>query len=364
MKKILTLAVALVMVFALAAPALAAGWDNPVTPDEFEDLYLNITALSVEESSSVWNGGTYNKLDKTYPVVAGMKVHAYAEIQIPDDSDLSDDIVDRITAGQGKVRISTSNLTNVTASWKFSDETTTRPSFIASGSTSGSIGIGATDFDKTIFIEIWGETKASDKDVTITATLGVYNEWKTMWFSGQKYKGFDFFSGNDKYTIYKNIDGVDYAVIPADDQTSSVNFYTKSNGQVENITVTFNGTVYTIQDYMGGDPSFVRVGSTRPITGEELRNVKAVLDDICDAMGFEYAGDSYITDELVEDNLGTIVEGTASLVYPSGYVQPINPTDPGVNPPQTGDNASVVGFVMIAVALVAAAVVTVKKVRA
>ena len=103
---------------------------------------------------------------------------------------------------------------------------------------------------------------------------------------------------------------------------------------------------------------------TTQITGDELRDVKAVLDEICGAMGFDYAGRAYINKKLITKNLGTIVEGSASLVYPSGYVQPINPTDPGVNPPQTGDNASVVGFVMIAVALVAAAVVTVKKVRA
>ena len=89
-----------------------------------------------------------------------------------------------------------------------------------------------------------------------------------------------------------------------------------------------------------------------------------MMNQICSAMGFEYAGRAYMNKTLIEKNLGTIVEGSASLVYPSGYVQPINPTDPGVNPPQTGDNASVVGFVMIAVALVAAAAVTVKKVRA
>ena len=362
MKKILTLAVALVMVFALAAPALAAGWDNPVTPDEFEDLYLNLTALSVEESSSVWNGGTYNKLDKTYPVVAGMKVHAYAEIKIPAASELSPDIRDRIEAGQGEITIDISNLTNATLNVRNKDGLVIKKDPISSSKT---YPIKGADLGTTITVEVWGEAKASDKDAKITATLGVYNEWKTpMWFAGQKYTGFDFFSGDDKYTIYKTIDGVDYAVIPADDQTSSVNFYTKSNGQVENITVTFNRKVYTIQDYMGGDPSFVPVGGTRPIEGDELRDVKAVLDDICGAMGFEYAGDSYITDELVEDNLGTIVEGSASLVYPSGYFQEIVTNDPGVNPPQTGDSASVVGFVMIAVALVAAAAVTVKKVRA
>ena len=358
MKKILTLAVALVMVFALAAPALAAGWDNPVTPDEFEDLYLNITPLSVEESTIVWYGGTYNKLDKTYPVVAGMKVHAFVEVKVPAYDDLSKDIQDRLEAGQGKLKISTSNLEDVTAQWKYEGDEKYRAEIIKGDKTSGTLAISKKSCDKTIYVEIWGTAEKSDKDAKITASLGVYNQWD------DDDNTFDFFSGDDKYTIWKDRVGADYIVTSADDTSSGLRFYTKSSGQVVNITAVHDGNVYTIQDYMGGDPSFVPVGGNRPIKGDELRNVKAVLDDICGAMGFEYAGDSYITDKLVEDNLGTIVEGSASLVYPSGYFQEIVTNDPGVNPPQTGDSASIAGFVMIAVALVAAAVVTVKKVRA
>ena len=110
--------------------------------------------------------------------------------------------------------------------------------------------------------------------------------------------------------------------------------------------------------------NFVKEGETAIITGDTYRDVKAVLDNILTQMGFEYSGRAYITDKLVVKNLGTIVEGSDSLVYPTGYVQQLVTSDPSVNPPQTGDNASVVGFVMIAVALVAAAAVTVKKVRA
>lgn len=350
MKKILTLAVALVMVFALAAPALAAGWDNPVTPDEFEDLYLNITPLSVEESTIVWYGGTYNKLDKTYPVVAGMKVHAFVEVKVPAYDDLSKDIQDRLAAGQGKLKISTSNLEDVTAQWKYEGDEKYRAEIIKGDKTSGTLAISKKSCDKTIYVEIWGTAEKSDKDAKITATLGVYNQWD------DDDNTFDFFSGDDKYTIRRDTKYADYVVTSADDTSSGLRFYTKSSGQVENITVVLDGAVYTIQDYMGGDPSFVPAGGTRPITGDELRDVKAVLDDICGAMGFDYAGDAYITDELVEDNLGSIVEGSASLVYPSGYVQEIVTNDPGVNPPQTGDSASIAGFVMIAVALVAAAV--------
>lgn len=351
MKKILTLAVALVMVFALAAPALAAGWDNPVTPDEFEDLYLNITALSVEESSSVWNGGTYNKLDKTYPVVAGMKVHAYAEIKIPAASELSPDIRDRIAAGQGEITIDISNLTNATLNVRNKDGLVIKKDPISSSKT---YPFSSYDLDTTITVEVWGEAKASDKDAKITATLGVYNKWNGTTF--------DFFSGNKKYTIENPVANT---FIVKNPDNNAVEFYTKSDDQVENIKIWEGGNEYYAINNFNGELAFVKsTDMTTQITGDELRDVKAVLDEICGAMGFDYAGRAYINKKLITKNLGTIVEGSASLVYPSGYVQPINPTDPGVNPPQTGDNASVVGFVMIAVALVAAAVVTVKKVRA
>ena len=89
-----------------------------------------------------------------------------------------------------------------------------------------------------------------------------------------------------------------------------------------------------------------------------------MMDRICNAMGFSYSGRAYMNETLIEKNLGTVVEGSDSLVYASGYIQELETDDPSVNPPQTGDNASVVGFVMIAIALVAAAAVTVKKVRA
>ena len=351
MKKILTLAVALVMVFALAAPAFAAGWDKPVVTPEFEDLYLNLTALSVEESSSVWNGGTYNKLDKTYPVVAGMKVHAYAEIKIPAASELSPDILDRIDAGQGEITIDISNLTNATLNVRNKDGLVIKKDPISSSKT---YPFSAYDLGTTITVEVWGEAKASDKDAKITATLGVYNKWNGTTF--------DFFSGNKKYTIENPVANTFVVTNP---DGNGVEFYTNSDGLVQNIKVWQGGNQYYAINNFNGTLAFVKsTDMNTQISGDEYRNVKAVLDESCGAMGFDYAGQAYITKELVKKNLGTVVEGSASLVYPSGYVQPINPTDPGVNPPQTGDNASVVGFVMIAVALVAAAVVTVKKVRA
>ena len=351
MKKILTLAVALVMVFALAAPAFAAGWDYTPTPDEFEDLYLDLVALDVDYYSEVMFDPGYKRLDSTYPVVAGMKVHAYAEIQIPRAADLSPDVRARITAGQGELTISTSNLENVKIYVRQGNAAPYENS-------SGEYEINSTCLGETFYFEIWGDTVASNKDVKITATLGVYNEWDAN-------EEFDFFNKSGKeYTIDKN--GNEYWVVRADQRDVGVAFYTNGDGVVQNILVSKSAgdTYYAINNF-NGDLAFVDSDDTTiQISGDTYRDVKAILDEICGAMGFDYAGQAYITRSLITKYLGTIVEGSASLVYPSGYVQEIVTNDPGVNPPQTGDSASIAGFVMIAVALVAAAVVTVKKVRA
>ena len=59
MKKILTLAIALVMVFAIAAPAFASGWDiDPEPAKEIKDITLAIDALSLEKDATAgWNDG-------------------------------------------------------------------------------------------------------------------------------------------------------------------------------------------------------------------------------------------------------------------------------------------------------------------
>ena len=68
-----------------------------------------------------------------------------------------------------------------------------------------------------------------------------------------------------------------------------------------------------------------------------------------------------MTEDHFTHYFGKIDALEKTITYPTGNVV-VAPVTPEL--PQTGDNASIVGFAMIAVALVAAAVVTVKKVRA
>ena len=216
--------------------------------------------------------------------------------------------------------------------------------------------VGYTDFGKTIYVEIWGNATKSG-EAKITATLGVYNEW-----SGDQFSFFN--KSGTEYTIFNGKEGI-FSVVKGTvwDDDNNVKFYVNSDGQVQMGQVVENGSTYTIVDAYG-EMNFAPEDGGNLITGDTYNKVKALLDNVLNAMGFEYGGRAFITRPLITKNLGPVVEGSASLVYPSGYIQELVTSDPGANPPQTGDNASVVGFVMIAVALVAAAAVTVKKVRA
>ena len=359
MKKILTLAIALVMVFAIAAPALAAGWDNPVTPDEFENLELDVTPLAVDKSSMTWNGTGYQKLDKTYPVVAGTLVHAYAEITIPKADDLSADVMSRIERGQGKITISVSNLTDVKLNVRNKDGLVIENDKVVNGAKS--YPINGYDFGTTITVEVWGNAAKSEKDAKITATLGVYNKFEA------NESQFRFYAKDGKeYVIVA--DGRTYTVTPNNDTDTGMIFQTNGDDQLEAAWVLLDATAADGEQYLVvdsfGEVRFLKISDNTTATGKELEEVKAMMDRICNAMGFSYSGRAYMNKTLIEKNLGVVVEGSASLTYPTGYVQELVTDDPSVKPPQTGDNASVVGFVMIAIALVAAAAVTVKKVRA
>ena len=92
-----------------------------------------------------------------------------------------------------------------------------------------------------------------------------------------------------------------------------------------------------------------------------FKAVNAIYEDIFGFLGFKFAECDYMTAKHFTKFFGTIGEVSASYTWNAGMVV-VNPANP--NLPQTGDNASIVGFAMVVVAMVAAAVVTFKKVRA
>ena len=350
MKKILTLAIALVMVFAIAAPAFASGWDIEIEEVELKDIGLKIQALATETSSNTtWNGGSgYAILEKTYPVIAGTKVHAVVTVTIPAEKNLSADMLRYMDNGLLKLKIETSNLEKVkinavgTDGWKAKDTAATTTFFK-----------NAAGYTYTF--EITANAEKSDKDAKIVAKLGVYNEWNNNVFSFEK--------DGKKYTV--TFDGSSFLI---ESKTASAKFYVKGDkGEID--------TSKAIE-VNGGDMITKQVDNTIAFIGKDsgkifsdptdatYKKLKAQMDEIFGVLGFDYEGAKYMQKAHFTKYFGTVMEGTDGLTYPTGYVAELVTDDPSVNPPQTGDNASVVGFVMIAIALVAAAAVTVKKVRA
>ena len=351
MKKILTLAIALVMVFAIAAPAFASGWDiDPEPAKELKDITLAIDALSLEKDATAgWNDkAAYSILEKTYPVIAGTKVHAVITVTIPKKANLSDDMIRYMAKNLLKLKIETSNLENVkikavgTNGW-------------TDDNAQNVIVFGAGNEGYTFTFEITAKAKASDKDAKIIAKLGVYNEWVDDVFKFEK-------NGKDYTVVY---DGESFTVSSS---TATVKFYvTGSKGEID--------TTKAIE-VNGGDKVTKQVDNTLAFVGKDsgkifsdptdatYKKLKAQLDEILAVLGFDYEGAKYMQKDHYVKFFGTVMEATDGLTYPAGYIAELVTDDPSVKPPQTGDNASVVGFVMIAVALVAAAAVTVKKVRA
>ena len=349
MKKILTLAIALVMVFAIAAPAFASGWDiDPEPAKEIKDITLAIDALSLEKDATAgWNDGAgkaYSILEKTYPVIAGTKVHAVITVTIPKKANLSDDMIRYMQNGKLKLKIETSNL-NVekieavgTNGWK-------------DANAANVIVFGAGNEGYTFTFEITANAKASDKDAKIVAKLGVYNEWENY--------NFNFEKNGKTYNVWKEAD--QFVVISS--TGAKVTFPVV--GEKIDTTRPIEVDDCAVTKQVDSTLAFVVKGSVlSDVTDPVYKDLKAQMDEIYGVLGFDYEGAKYMRRAHFEKFFGTVMEGTDGLTYPAGYIAELVTDDPSVNPPQTGDNASVVGFVMIAVALVAAAAVTVKKVRA
>ena len=365
MKKILTLAIALVMVFAIAAPAFASGWDVEIPEIELKDLTLKIQALATEKSSNTtWNGGSgYAVLEKTYPVIAGTKVHAVVTVTVPASANLSKAMKAYMTNGQAQVKIETSNLENVKVKAVYTsndkayfNETLTGTKITKALASSDILEKGAT-----ITFEITANAEKSDKDAKIVAKLGVYNEWAS--------DGTFVFEKNDKeYKVWN--DRSNYFDVRNTKTGNGFEFQVDKDGAskdaklVNSGVVKYDGNDYKVTKGFNNTLEFVGTDGNNITSGTLYNALKAVMDEIYGVLGFDYDGAKYMTRGHYVEFFGTVMEGTDGLTYPTGYVAELVTDDPSAKPPQTGDNASVVGFVMIAIALVAAAAVTVKKVRA
>lgn len=377
MKKLFALVLSLALVVAFAVPALASGWAQldwqiPV----YKDISLTLTGLDLVQNTAAV-GSLYAPLSTYYPVVKNSRVHFYAEVSLPKKSNISP-AMERLLKNWNlmlDVEVSNIKLNNDFIAYKkYSDKIETMKLTIEPN---GSIAYGyrtimfdyndIMDVPSSWGFEFWGTVKADGKDAVVNASIGFYNKFK-----------------NGVMVIDRDMDGVaDFQV-----QAPGHNFYgngylvdaLNSNGQTQNtyvifpvtgsgnnqkvdkskpIMISYDGNLYAIVKSTVNTLAFMKDGVYAE--GAVYNNLKAVYDKIFGFLGFGYEEANYMTNDHFEHYFGRIMADDKKITYPNGSVI-VNPVDPKL--PQTGDNASIIGFAMVAVALVAAAVVTVKKVRA
>lgn len=374
MKKLFALVLSLALVVAFAVPALASGWAQlDWQIPTYKDISLTLTGLELTKNTSKV-GSLYAGLNTYYPVVAGSRVHFYAEVTLPKTSKLSDAMKRLIKDWNLKLEVAVSNIElDKTFVVYTNGAKIGEPDVAAWGATDE--GVVVTFEEKHMNAseevvwgyEFWGTVAKNGKDAVVNATAGFYNRFKS-----------------GVMNIDRDMDGInDFIVI--------------NNGEAKRLTHLGEGYIVDVCTNGGSNNNYVffptkgdKVDKTRPIviratsTGEfaitksvinnpdfltgntyanttEYAALKAVYDKAFKLLGFEYDEANYMTDDHFEHYFGRIMAQEAKIVYPNGSVI-VNPANP--NLPQTGDNASIVGFAMVVVAMVAAAVVTFKKVRA
>ena len=374
MKKLFALVLSLALVVAFAVPALASGWAQlDWQIPTYSDITVALTGLDLVENTSKI-GSLYAPLSTYYPVVKNSRVHFYAEVTLPSAEKLTDAMKSLIGNWGLELDIVVSNIeldptfkqyknSADAGEFKVADYGKVKEGF--------TVVFDASTYnaaDKTVWgYECWGTVDADGKDATVTATIGFYNRFDK---NGQMIIDSDQ-DGVPNYIVYHNHpnfpDGFLIDVCKADGSTNFRYVYFPVNGDKvdKSRTIRINanlcpvGDEFSIVKSIVKNPDFVK--GTTYATAEQYNALKAVYDDVFKFLGFEYDEANYMTEAHFEHYFGTIIARSEKITYPNGNIV-VAPVSPEL--PQTGDNASIVGFAMIAVALVAAAVVTVKKVRA
>lgn len=378
MKKLFALVLSLALVVAFAVPALASGWAQldwqiPV----YKDISLTLTGLDLVQNTAAV-GSLYAPLSTYYPVVKNSRVHFYAEVTLPKKSNISPAMERLLKNWNLMLDVEVSNIkldNDFIAYKKYSDKIETMKLTIEPN---GSIAYGyrtimfdyndIMDVPSSWGFEFWGTVKADGKDAVVNASIGFYNKFK-----------------NGVMVIDRDMDGVaDFQVKAPGAESWYGNGYLvdalSSSGTTQNtyvvfpvtgsgnnqkvdkskpIMISYDGNLYAIVKSTVNTLAFMKDGVYAE--GAVYNNLKAVYDKIFGFLGFGYEEANYMTNDHFEHYFGRIMADDKKITYPNGSVI-VNPVDPKL--PQTGDNASIIGFAMIAVAMVAAAVVTFKKVRA
>ena len=392
MKKLFALVLSLALVVAFAVPALASGWAQLDTQvDNFKNITMDLYGLEIYPDTSAI-GSLYAPLSTYYPIVKNSRVHFVLEINLPKAKNVSP-AMQRLFDTKGlEVYVGPSYITLDKDVVLYLDGVKAKAADFMNGVKKVEVDTVNNEFyceisnttpaadvkqknDTCYKFEFWGTVNKDGKDATVYANVGFYNNWDDEGHADWMFVDVNG-DGYNEYLVARGGANKWFHVHTWNNTTNTwgngLFFYTthetsNKNSMVDynkGVQVYYNGTEYTITKTVNNIVAFRLTSDTTNtlITeGALYNNLVAVCEKIFGFLGFKYEEALYMTDAHFSHYFGKIDALEKTITYPTGNVV-VTPVTPEL--PQTGDNASIVGFAMIAVALVAAAVVTVKKVRA
>lgn len=322
MKKFFAVLLTLVVVFAFTGSAMAAGWNQEVSPAEPKDEFkLSITKLEYNSTAGAI-GGAYWK-EYTGSVVKNTMVRALVTLEIPAQDKLSD-VIDT-NLGALKLQVKGKNI-KITSVDQYIDNKFVKNLGAVTTFTGGNHGT-------TYQYMIVGVVE-DDGDAAIEATLSFGIPFRNGQFS-YNYAG-------DNYTVTHSGNTFDVSV-----GTGTVSFEVDSTtSRINDINVKVNDETHKYRYNFTGEVDL-------PKAHWEL------IQKVYASLGFTFDGvRGYMYEQGFIATHGHGFTMTQVANY-SGSAAVITPNQIGL--PQTGDTPSIVGFAMLGAAVVACAIIAIRK---
>ena len=323
MKKFFTVLLTLVVVFALTGSAMAAGWNQEVSPTEPKDEFkLSITKLEYNSTAGAV-GGSYWK-EYTGSVVKNTMVRALVTLEIPARDELSDVIADNLKDDAFKLQFKGKNI-KITSVEQYIGNSA--PTSLGAVTTIPG-GYPGTTYQYMIVGVVEG-----DGDAAIEATLSFGIPFRNGQFS-YKYAGdtYTVFHSGDTFEVWTGNDAVIFGVNSTTDRIESVKV--NVDGEICKYGYKFTGEIDLPEAH------------------------QKVIQKVYASLGFTFDGVGYMYEQGFIATHGHGFTMTQVANY-SGSAAVITPNQIGL--PQTGDAPSIVGFAMFGAAVVACAIILIRK---
>jgi hypothetical protein len=352
MRKILTLALALVLVFAIAAPALAITGDTTpdVTDTEGAPVKLDVALLTAPPVATAFGGFQVSEVAANKAYIVNEVCYYGVAVNFP-EADLAGGEVfdlDPVDYEGAVLSISSDAIA--------AEDDTAADVFNADGDAvaaayalvDGEWTVNAGEWGSGDTVYFFGQGLVKAKGV-LKAEIALEPVWDLQIFDGLDLL----------YTVTENA-GVSFIVDPdTTDLLEGVRFDIDDDDEVTNIAV--NDLDVEFKKLVSGGGSVVASIGGFTSADDEFEDLYDLYNEVMTFFGFNYDAEGRLLAKHFEakSHALNMKAEVAVQLYTADIVVP-----GGVVPPKTGDAATVVGFVMIVVAMIAAGVVVSRKVRA